>query len=88
MLDRSTTMRERGRALFRFDPAAGAGEFHDFDLRQESIGDIAFSADAALVQAIGPFLMELDPANGAIQRGPCPLTWGPGRWRRRTRRCG
>jgi streptogramin lyase len=53
--------------LLRFDPATDGSEFYDFDLRQEDIGDIAVTDDAAWMQAIGPFLMRLDPETVAVE---------------------
>lgn len=52
--------------LFRFDPSTGTGDSFDFDLRPEALGDIHVTANDAWVQAIGPFLMRLDPETGAI----------------------
>lgn len=53
--------------LFRYDPAGEAGDFLDYDLRPESIGDIAVTDDVAWLQAIGPFLMRLDPETAAVE---------------------
>ncbi len=52
--------------LFRFDPSAGTSDSFDFDLRPEELGDIYITSSDAWVQAIGPFLMRLDPETGAI----------------------
>lgn len=53
--------------LFRYAPDSQEGEFLDFDLRPESIGDIVVNDEAAWIQAIGPFLMRLDPESAAIE---------------------
>jgi streptogramin lyase len=53
--------------LFRYDPVTEAGDFQDYDLRPESIGDIAVTDDIAWLQAIGPFLLRLDPQSAAVE---------------------
>jgi len=53
--------------LFRWDPATGSSGAFDYDLRPEAIGDIAVTDDAVWLQAIGPFLMRLDPDSAAVE---------------------